>query len=173
MKCKRCGEEHDGSYGSGRFCSVKCARTRAHSKKVREKISSSVKKSLTKEVINNRINTQRNNGTLGWSKEAQRKGAISSANKKKELNEEYLRQGKYELLSNKFRRETLLKESNYSCEICNNDKWLGEKIWLEIHHKDSNKNNNKRENLIIVCPNCHSIIDNKYRFKNRKHNNNS
>ena len=26
MKCENCGIEHDGKYGSGRFCSVKCAR---------------------------------------------------------------------------------------------------------------------------------------------------
>ena len=24
MKCENCGNEHDGSYGSGRFCSVEC-----------------------------------------------------------------------------------------------------------------------------------------------------
>ena len=26
MNCENCGNEHDGSYGSGRFCSSKCAR---------------------------------------------------------------------------------------------------------------------------------------------------
>jgi hypothetical protein len=26
IKCENCGEDHDGSYGSGRFCSIKCAR---------------------------------------------------------------------------------------------------------------------------------------------------
>ena len=26
MKCEKCGNEHDGSYGSGRFCSSQCAR---------------------------------------------------------------------------------------------------------------------------------------------------
>lgn len=26
MKCENCGEEHDGSYGSGRFCSAHCRR---------------------------------------------------------------------------------------------------------------------------------------------------
>lgn len=26
MKCEKCGNEHDGSYGSGRFCSKECAR---------------------------------------------------------------------------------------------------------------------------------------------------
>ena len=25
MKCENCGKEHDGSYGSGRFCSKLCA----------------------------------------------------------------------------------------------------------------------------------------------------
>ena len=24
MKCEQCGNEHDGSYGSGRFCSASC-----------------------------------------------------------------------------------------------------------------------------------------------------
>ena len=27
MICEKCGEEHNGSYGSGRFCSEKCARS--------------------------------------------------------------------------------------------------------------------------------------------------
>lgn len=27
MKCHNCNEEHDGSYGSGKFCSQKCARS--------------------------------------------------------------------------------------------------------------------------------------------------
>lgn len=31
-KCEYCGKEHDGSYGSGRFCSSKCARKYSNSK---------------------------------------------------------------------------------------------------------------------------------------------
>lgn len=27
MKCENCGEEHDGSYGSGRFCSLHCRKS--------------------------------------------------------------------------------------------------------------------------------------------------
>ena len=45
--CENCHEEHDGSYGSGRFCSVKCARgfaTKANRKEISEKVS----KTLTK-----------------------------------------------------------------------------------------------------------------------------
>jgi len=48
MKCENCGCEHDGSYGSGRFCSTKCSRgfsTKAKRKEINEKVS----KTLTKE----------------------------------------------------------------------------------------------------------------------------
>lgn len=42
MKCNNCECEHDGSYGSGRFCSLKCARgfsTKAKRKEIAKKIS--------------------------------------------------------------------------------------------------------------------------------------
>lgn len=42
MKCENCGKDHDGSYGSGRFCSVKCSRgfsTKAKRKEINKKVS--------------------------------------------------------------------------------------------------------------------------------------
>lgn len=47
MICENCNIEHDGSYGSGRFCSSKCARGFA-TKKDRRQISDKVRASLTK-----------------------------------------------------------------------------------------------------------------------------
>lgn len=44
MKCKKCGKEHDGTFGSGKFCSRSCANSRTRSKETIEKISNSVKK---------------------------------------------------------------------------------------------------------------------------------
>lgn len=41
-KCENCKNEHDGSYGSGRFCTSKCARgfsTKAKRKEINEKVS--------------------------------------------------------------------------------------------------------------------------------------
>lgn len=32
MKCEKCGKQHDGSFGSGRFCSKSCANSRVFSK---------------------------------------------------------------------------------------------------------------------------------------------
>jgi len=42
MNCENCGNEHEGSYGSGRFCSSKCARgfsTREKRSLINEKVS--------------------------------------------------------------------------------------------------------------------------------------
>ncbi len=37
--CEKCFKDHDGSYGSGRFCNVKCANSRIRSKEIKEKVS--------------------------------------------------------------------------------------------------------------------------------------
>lgn len=43
------------------------------------------------------------------------------------------------------------------CEICGTNTWQGVALPLELHHKDGNHYNNNLDNLIILCPNCHSI----------------
>lgn len=47
MKCENCGIEHKGTYGSGRFCSKKCARGFS-TKAKRKEINETVRKKLTK-----------------------------------------------------------------------------------------------------------------------------
>ncbi len=44
MQCERCQKEHNGLYGSGRFCSQKCAHARTLSKESKEKIRQSLLK---------------------------------------------------------------------------------------------------------------------------------
>lgn len=47
MNCENCLKEHDGSFGSGRFCTIKCARgfsTKANRKQINEKVSKTLKK---------------------------------------------------------------------------------------------------------------------------------
>lgn len=46
------------------------------------------------------------------------------------------------------------------CECCGLTEWIGQKITLEIHHKDGNRLNNSLENLELLCPNCHSYTEN-------------
>ena len=51
-------------------------------------------------------------------------------------------------------RDELIAQVNGQCEICG----LADSQVLVIHHKDRNRNNNARENLMIVCANCNARI---------------
>ena len=42
MQCEKCHSEHDGSYGSGRFCSRQCANSRIRTEDIKRKISNSL-----------------------------------------------------------------------------------------------------------------------------------
>lgn len=80
---------------------------------------------------------------------------------------EVLKNGKYE---NTYRLKLrLLREGlkEHKCEKCLMSNWLGEKIPLELHHKDGDRKNNQLLNLELLCPNCHAFTDN-YRGKNIK-----
>ena len=85
------------------------------------------------------------------------KGHKSSPNKKTVL--EYIKKDcvKVPLL-----RKKLIEEGykEYKCENCKLSEWMGNKISLELHHVDGNRYNNELSNLMILCPNCHSMIPN-------------
>ena len=42
------------------------------------------------------------------------------------------------------------------CEECTLDTWNEKPIPIELHHIDGNRYNNVLDNLMILCPNCHS-----------------
>lgn len=54
----------------------------------------------------------------------------------------------------------LVMERGWKCEICNLTKWNNEDIPLELHHIDGDGLNNIKENLQLLCPNCHAQTDN-------------
>jgi len=62
--------------------------------------------------------------------------------------------------------ENLLDYSK--CGECGIKEWNKKEIGLELHHKNGNRKDNRLENLIYLCPNCHSQTDT-HRAKNKKY----
>ena len=72
-------------------------------------------------------------------------------------------------------KNRLIKEGykEWRCENCKRTEWLGNPIPLQLHHKDGNHLNNKLDNLMLLCHNCHSLTDTfaGKNLKNKKSNN--
>lgn len=45
------------------------------------------------------------------------------------------------------------------CELCGRNEWMGVPIALELHHINGNHYDNRLENLLVLCPNCHALTD--------------
>jgi len=65
-------------------------------------------------------------------------------------------------------RRYLLTKANYSCSLCGwhkKNRTTGT-CPLEVDHLDGDSENNRENNLLVLCPNCHSLTPN-FRNLNR------
>jgi hypothetical protein len=46
------------------------------------------------------------------------------------------------------------------CERCGITDWLGAPLAIALHHANGDGLDNRLENLVMLCPNCHSQTDN-------------
>lgn len=156
MKCKNCKTEHNGNYGSGRFCSQKCAKgfsTKEKRKEINKKISLAL-------------------GGTGISKKCLNCGKIIKSSKycspycgaeyrKKQFSLMVEEIGYFPNLSAKTGgssvikvKEYLAKKNGRKCSICGRLKWNKKPINLWLDHIDGNATNHKIINLRLICPNC-------------------
>lgn len=157
MQCENCSLGHDGSYGSGRFCSTECARGFA-TKLKRQDISKRISKSLTgKKYPNRKIHRG-----YKWSK----------LNPRKKTPEQLLINNP-ELtarLPGPRLRECLIEMGReYRCESCGMDpEWQGKPLTLHVDHISGDWHDNSPKNVRFSCPNCHSQYPTSG-FKGKKH----
>ena len=57
-------------------------------------------------------------------------------------------------------KNKLIELRGHRCEDCGLTEWKHQPIPLEAHHIDGDKCNNTLENLLLLCPNCHTFTPN-------------
>lgn len=70
--------------------------------------------------------------------------------------QERIENGPWEELPKSNYKDRVLYEQGGNC-LCGINEWQGEKLSLELDHIDGNNQNNSRDNLRVLCPNCHSL----------------
>lgn len=145
MKCKTCNCDHDGSYGSGQYCCRSCANSRGpRSEETKKKIRET------------NILRAKERGPE-WNK--MMKDINSNPDKIAKVKATWV--DKRNFTNAHWTSITRwLKEEIEHCEVCGLDSWMGDKIPLEVHHEDGDKSNNERENLTVLCCNCHAQTEN-------------
>ena len=138
--CENCNIEHNGEYGSGRFCSVKCARgfsTKEKRKEINEKVSDTLIK--------------RHHGDLTKQQYVQRKIA------EKHASYERLKETTSILDMSKRTTMKILRRMKLPCFTCG---WYHEGVVGDVHHIIPRKNggNDENSNLTYICPNCHRLV---------------
>lgn len=144
MFCENCNSYITLKYGSGRFCSKKCARsfsTKNKRKTINKKISDRLK---------------------GRKKTAEEIQSLKDAWIKRKPSKKRLDNSEFFVLNSKNNNQKIkarlfeTKIKDYVCEECDIKDYNNKPITLQLHHINGNKKDNRLENLQILCPNCHS-----------------
>jgi hypothetical protein len=176
-KCPKCLHEFDdhSKWGPKKFCSRKCANSRTRTKEIKEKISKSVENFL--ETHPRQKQEKSTSVCLSTKNKINRykKKSVEEKKHNKEISVRKLKETKlaqylatpFNQLGSENRRRRVFEEQNFSCSCCGIDSWQGEKLPLELDHIDGDNQNNKRDNLRALCPNCHSLTST-WRGRNKR-----
>lgn len=191
MKCEFsfCDIDHDGSFGSGRFCSLKCARAFSTAEK-RKFINEKVSKTLSKgkrtlaDLVYSNIITQ--DGFEEACKRATninqvlKELAVSKSGGSYEFAQRLIKDWNVDVshfkttIVNPLQRLTIRPNEpkgrlwlyltkigrEYKCEGCGiGPEWNNKKLTLQVDHINGVNYDHRPENLRFLCPNCHSQTD--------------
>ena len=158
MICESCGREYGATFGSGRFCSTACAHRRVFSAETR-----ALKAQKQKAFINRSPETFARARTLAQTVQSRKKRILAWEKRRLEATKAI----PFSKLSEALKRLVILQEQEDRCAICQLSSWQDQPIPLELDHINGDRSNNERDNLRMICPNCHAQTDT-YKVKNVK-----
>jgi len=137
-ECKKCGKEFTPEKGLISYCSLQCRNSRTWSDEDKEKKSNAYY------------------AKYGKIEKKEIEVIVKAYSEKKEIKKrKNIMDEDYEKLSYERLRKRILIEQEFSCNRCDLSEWQGLPIPLELEHIDGNNKNNSRDNLEILCANCH------------------
>ena len=151
MICEKCKSKHDGLYGSGRFCSNICARSSStlNDNKKERKVSRCIKCGVE---ININKRASHSIAKCNKCKPPVRLKRILIKNV-----EDYFKENS---ITTRYRIKELIKKHKLLTIKCHNcgcgEIWNNKHLSLQLEHINGIYNDNRLENLTLLCPNCHS-----------------
>lgn len=114
------------------------------------------------------IKTLKEEDPLGFAAYREKQRRIGKASQKEhaEAVKAFYDKKPWEELGKDAKRRRVIDEQQHCCNLCGLAEWRGQKIPLELDHKDGVHMNDDRDNLEALCPNCHSLTDT-WRGKNK------
>jgi hypothetical protein len=155
VQCKKCGSLHDGAFGSGKFCSRKCANSRDLSDGQKESIRKSLIKEGTFEVVACK-NCQKD---FKAPKRRNAKFCSRSCSDKMKMIDSEKRATPDSIWKMSSRtRCKLLQRMGKGCCRCG---W--NEAPCDLHHINGRDipNPHASSNLTLLCPNCHRLYHTK------------
>lgn len=178
IRCMNCNNAILYEKRSNKFCNQSCAGLYNNSKKDWNNIKTGPTPKLSIKQYKNKNITSRlfNSNKVSWQCLNCKNEYITSAHRVgKFCNRKCQADYDYKEKINNWERTTpgkgaikrfLVESYGKICSVCEIYSWNGKDIVLELEHKDGNSQNNSKENLCLICPNCHSQTST-YKGKNK------